>query len=276
MIWDSVIWLWNWSLWKVLVTKITLANTLKRGPNKNNSGWRKRGGYARGSSSLRYPCKQHCALNSFQCWGVNQIAANLQFKWTLCEQVLYFQQFRAAMSDYQGVLHCEEYNFEEYPDEIMEVPSSEPFFTRRMKLLSRPDGFMMYVKVGADFLSTSDLLYPNNKTRLRLIRVGADFSINSDNPNVSLWVVQYSLYTRRVALKEDYHEKRIEMSAHTLVKYHHLETFARTFTIPARQYHLLQEINFNNAPDHRIIKLCIRWIVFWKPILVATIQLKTN
>ena len=52
--------------------------------------------------------------------------------------------FKGAISEYKGVLHCEGYDYEEFSDEIMEVPLSEPFFTRRMKMLSRPDGFMLY------------------------------------------------------------------------------------------------------------------------------------
>ena len=77
--------------------------------------------------------------------------------------------FKGAISEYKGVLHCEGYDYEEFPDEIMEAPLSEPFFTR-MKMLSRPDGFMLYGKLGVDFFSTSELLYPNMKIRLRLIR----------------------------------------------------------------------------------------------------------
>ena len=65
--------------------------------------------------------------------------------------------FKGATSEYKGVLHCEGYDYEEFPDEIMEAPLSEPFFTRRMKMLSRPDGFMLYGKLGVDFFSTSEL-----------------------------------------------------------------------------------------------------------------------
>ena len=54
--------------------------------------------------------------------------------------------FKGAISEYKGVLHCEGYDYEEFPDEIMEAPLSEPFFTRRMKRLSRPDGFKLYGK----------------------------------------------------------------------------------------------------------------------------------
>ena len=52
--------------------------------------------------------------------------------------------FKGAISEYNGVLHCEGYDYEEFPDEIKEAPLSEPFFTRRMKMLSRPEGFMLY------------------------------------------------------------------------------------------------------------------------------------
>ena len=62
--------------------------------------------------------------------------------------------FKGAISEYKGVLHCEGYDYEEFLDEIMEAPLSEPFFTRRMKKLSRPDAFMLYGKLGVDFFST--------------------------------------------------------------------------------------------------------------------------
>ena len=71
--------------------------------------------------------------------------------------------FKRAISEYKGVLLCQVYNYEEFLDEIMEAPLSEPFVTRRMKMLSRPTGFMLYSKLGIDFYSTSELLYPNIK-----------------------------------------------------------------------------------------------------------------
>ena len=58
---------------------------------------------------------------------------------------------KEAISEYEGVFHCERYDYEEFPDEIMEAPLSEPLFTRIMKMLSRPDGFMSYGKLGVDF-----------------------------------------------------------------------------------------------------------------------------
>ena len=160
--------------------------------------------------------------------------------------------FKRAVSEYKGVLHCEGYDDEEFPDEIMEAPLSEPFFTRRMKMLSRPDGFMLYGKLGVDFFSTSELLYPNMKVRQRLIRARPNFYMISDNPNVSLGIVDCSLYTRRIALKDDYHKKRMDMLAYTPVEFNYLETIANTFIIPARQNQFIQENIFNNAPVRRI------------------------
>ena len=63
------------------------------------------------------------------------------------------------------------------------------FFTRRITMLSRPDGFMLYGKFGVDVFTTSQLLYPNMKFRLQLIRARPNFYTISDNHNVSLGIV---------------------------------------------------------------------------------------
>ena len=102
-----------------------------------------------------------------------------------------------------GVLHYEGYDYEEDPENLHQGP----FFTRRMKLNNRHDGFMLYGKLSIDFLTTSELLYPNMKVRIRLIRARTSSYMISDNPNVSLANVDCSLYTRCVMLKEDYHKK---------------------------------------------------------------------
>ena len=121
-----------------------------------------------------------------------------------------------------------------------------------MKMLSRPDGFMLYGNLGVDFFSISELLYPNMEVRLRLIRARPIFYIFSDNPNISHGIVDCSLYTRRFALENDYHKKRMDMLAYTPVQHNYLETQAKIFVIPARQNQFLQEYIFNNAPARRI------------------------
>ena len=89
----------------------------------------------------------------------------------------------------------------------------------------------------------------------------------SDNPNVSLGIVDCSPYTSRFALKDDYHKKRIDKLAYAPVEYNFLETLAKTFIIPARQNQFIQEKIFNNAPIRRVAiamnkKLCLYWFLY--------------
>ena len=120
--------------------------------------------------------------------------------------------FRGAITEYKGVLHCEGFDYEQDTEDIAN-PRTDPFFTRRTKLLSRADGFMLYVKVGIDFFSISELLYPNLELRLRLITARPYFYMISDNPNAILAIVDCSTYTRRIVLEDDYHKKRMDMFA---------------------------------------------------------------
>ena len=155
--------------------------------------------------------------------------------------------FKGGTSDYKAILHCEEYNYQEFPHEIMKAPSSGTFFRKRMKLLSRPDSFILYGKLGVNFFSTSQLPYPKLKFRLQLIKARPDFYMNSDNPNVSPGHVHCSLYTRQTATKDEYHKKRMDIVACTAVEFNYLETLAKTFIIPARQNQFLQENILKNA-----------------------------
>ena len=74
----------------------------------------------------------------------------------------------------------------------------------------------------------------------------------SDNPNVSLGNMDCSLYTRRIALKDDYHKERMDLLAYATVEYTYLETLAKIFIIPAQQNQLIQENIFNDAPIRRV------------------------
>ena len=156
--------------------------------------------------------------------------------------------FKSTLSDYKGVLHCEGYDYEEDPENFVECP----FFTRRMELYSRPEGFMLYVELGIDFLRTSELLYPNVKVRIRINRARPNFYMINENPNVSLGIVDCSLYTRRLMLKEDYHKKKMSQLAYAPVEYNYMETSAKTYIIPAQQNQFIQKNIFNNASMRRI------------------------
>ena len=148
-------------------------------------------------------------------------------------------------------MHCEGYDYEQDVKDISNL-LPDPFYTRRIELLTRPDGFMLYGKLAIDFFSTSELLFPNMKSRLRINGARPNFYLISDNPNVSPGIVDCSLYTRRISLKDDYHKKRMDMLTYAPVEYIYLETLTKTFIIPARQNQFIQENVFNNAPIRRV------------------------
>ena len=107
----------------------------------------------------------------------------------------------------QRVVDCEGDDYDESPNEIQDAPLFELFFTLRLKTLSKPDGFMLNDKLNVEFFTNSDLIYPIKKNRLPLFRARYNFYIISDNPSVSLGIVDCWLYTRCFALKEYYQKK---------------------------------------------------------------------
>ena len=58
--------------------------------------------------------------------------------------------FKITLSDYKGVLHCEGCDYEVDPENLLEGPT-----LTRLKWYSRPDGFMLYGKLGVEFRTTS-------------------------------------------------------------------------------------------------------------------------
>ena len=123
------------------------------------------------------------------------------------------------------------------------------FLRSNEQMLSRRNDFMFYGKFGVDIISNSDLSYPNKKNRPRLIRARPYFYTISDNPNVSLGIVECSLDIQRVAFKDDYQKKLMDMLAHTSVEFNHLENLAKT----SCQTQLVHSKNFfNNTLVRRI------------------------
>ena len=108
-------------------------------------------------------------------------------------------------------------------------------------MLSRPDGFKLFVKLWVKYFFFFELLCPNNKFRPQLIRARPIFCMISDKPNLSLGFVDCSLYTRRIALKDDYHKKILDMFAYIPVEFYYMETLAKTSFLPARQNPFNQE-----------------------------------
>ena len=111
---------------------------------------------------------------------------------------------------------------------------------------------MLYGRLGFGFFSTSELLYSNMKIRVLLIRARPIFYMDSDNTNVSLVIVDCSLYTPHIPSKDDHHTKRVDMLAYTPVEINCLETPAKTFIFPATQNECFQENILNSAPVRRI------------------------
>ena len=69
---------------------------------------------------------------------------------------------------------------------------------------------------------------------------------------VSLGIVDCSLYTRCVTLKEDYHKKRMSQLTYAPVEYYYMETMAKTYIIPPKQNQFIQESIFNHTPIRRM------------------------
>ena len=138
------------------------------------------------SSSSCYSCKQHFQFIFFQWWVVHQHSTKDHSNGLYAHRSYIFNNFNQGISEYKGVLHCEEFDSEECPDYNMDAPLSQPFFTRRMKMLGRPDGFMLYGKLGVDFFSTSVLLCWRMKINLRLIRAIHIFLCLATTPTLVL------------------------------------------------------------------------------------------
>ena len=68
-----------------------------------------------------------------------------------------FNEIKGSNSEHKGDSYCKGNNYEEFPNETMEVLLSEAFCTRRMKMLSITDGLFLYGKLGFYFFSVFEL-----------------------------------------------------------------------------------------------------------------------
>ena len=208
--------------------------------------WKRRG--ARCSSSSRYSCKQHFVLN------FSNLEVYINNQQTYISIGLYAHKsyisnnFTRPSLNTNGGLHCEAYVFEEFPDEILEALLPERFFTKKMKMFSRPDGFLFFGKLGFDFFSTSEWLYPNLKIRLRLIGARPISYMTSDNSNVRPGIDDCSLYTHRIAPRDGNHMEKNDRFACAPVEFNCRETLVKTFIDHTEEFQFIQEIFSNNAP----------------------------
>ena len=80
---------------------------------------------------------QNCTLTTTKIFNSNGLYAH---------KSLFSNNFKSILTDYKRVLHCEGYDYEEDPENLLEGL----FFTRWMKFYSWPDGFMSCGKLGID------------------------------------------------------------------------------------------------------------------------------
>ena len=89
------------------------------------------------------------------------------------------------------------------------------------------------------------------RVRIRLIRARPNFYIISENPFVSLGIVDCSQYTRRVMLKEDYQKNCLNQIMLQLSRTTSTWKHWQRHVIPERQNQFIQEKIFNSAPIPR-------------------------
>ena len=144
------------------------------------------------------------------------------------------KEFNSSAVSNKGLLACHGYSFQEFPDAFDMHP-----FTDRANSSGTGITFSFYGKFGIDLITCKKLLLPNTK----LIRAISNFKMLSDNPNVSLKIVDCSLFTRRILVAEPNHQNLKWNLEREPAQYNYMETIARTFIIPARQNQIIQEKN---------------------------------
>ena len=88
------------------------------------------------------------------------------------------------MFEYDGILNCEGFAYEEGLDEILNATLSEPFSQGEGECFVDPIVSCFIANWLVDFFFSSELLYPDMKQMLQLIRNMRNFNMTSDSPNV--------------------------------------------------------------------------------------------
>ena len=137
--------------------------------------------------------------------------------------------FNSSAVSNKGILACHWYNFEEYPEAFDLFP-----FTDKANSLGSGIFFSLYGRLAIDLFTCENLLLPKTKIRIRikLIRVRPNFYMLSDNPNVTLKIVDCSLFTRRILAAEPNHQYLQWNLEREPAHYNYMETLARAFIIP--------------------------------------------
>ena len=136
-----------------------------------------------------------------------------------------------------------------------------------MKLLSRPDGCMLYGKLGVDFFPTCELPYPDMKVGLRLIRARSNFTWLTTTPTVvlDLLIVSFTLVvllSRMNITKKNGHaciqSRGVQLFGNFGKNVYHL---CQTKPVYWRK-HFKQFSSLSNCHCNEN-KLCIHCILYW-------------
>ena len=110
-------------------------------------------------------------------------------------------EFNSSAVSNKGLLACHGYSFAKDPDGFDMHP-----FTDRRNSLGTGITFSLYGRLAIDLFTSEKLLLPNTQARIKFIRARPIFYMLSDNPNVSLKVVDCSLFTRKILVAEPNHQ----------------------------------------------------------------------
>ena len=175
--------------------------------HRRYSSW---GNGERSSSSSGHSCKQSSKFIFFQCWGLHQQSAEFAFQRNCVCTNLTFPTFSRELSLFtREFCTAKVMTVKSLSMRIWKLPCRNPFSKAESKCSVGPMAWCCMFNLGLTFSLTSELLYPNMKLMLGIIRPDIVFTWLRTKPYVSLGVVDCSLYTRRMALKNDFHKKWI-------------------------------------------------------------------
>ena len=103
-------------------------------------------------------------------------------------------EFNSSAVINKRIIACHGYSSENFSDAFVIVCP----FTDRTNSLGTGITFSLYGRVAIDLFTCEKLLLPKTKFRIKLIRARPNFYMLSDNPIVSLKIVDCSLFTRRI------------------------------------------------------------------------------
>ena len=124
-IWDIRTWIWNWNLSRVLVNYNT--KEVKKEHNEEAEADEKTAEEEQGAPVPLVTHVQkilHSIFSNVDLYMNNQQIYNFNGLYALSYSS---KNLKEAIYEYKGVSHCKGYYYEEFPDEIMEAPWSEPF-----------------------------------------------------------------------------------------------------------------------------------------------------